>query len=123
MNIVIRPVHFDASVQLLDFIKKKLGKLETFSDKIIDAEVYLKLDTNQSIRDKVVEVKLHVPGKTLFGTEVSKTFEESTDLVVENLARQIKKAKDRKNDLQPDIVRKGRQDALHAEEVSMEDDI
>ncbi|MFN8278078.1 MAG: ribosome-associated translation inhibitor RaiA [Chitinophagales bacterium] len=112
MNIVIRPVHFDASSQLLDFIKRKLNKLTTFSDKIIDAEVFLKLDSNQSIRDKQVEVKLHIPGKTIFGTETSKTFEESTDLVVENLSRQLKKAKDRRNERNPAEVERTRQEAV-----------
>jgi hypothetical protein len=32
MNVVIHPVHFDASAQLVDFINKKLSKLETFFD-------------------------------------------------------------------------------------------
>ena len=95
MNVVIHPVHFDASVQLVDFIKRKLSKLETFFDKIVDAEVFLKLDSNQSIRDKTVELKLHVPGKTIFITETSKTFEESTDLAVESMGRQLKKAKEK----------------------------
>ena len=43
MNVVIHPVHFDASAQLVDFINKKLTKLETFFDKIVEAEVFLKM--------------------------------------------------------------------------------
>ena len=41
MNVVIHPVHFDASESLMGFINRKLGKLETFFDKIIEAEVFL----------------------------------------------------------------------------------
>lgn len=93
MNVVIHPVHFDASSQLIEFINKKLQKLETFFDKIIEAEVFLKLGTKQNIKDKIVEVKLMVPGKTLFVSEVSKTFEESTDTAVETISRQLKKHK------------------------------
>ena len=40
MNIVIHPVHFDASTQLVGFVQKKLEKLETFFDRIVEAEVF-----------------------------------------------------------------------------------
>ena len=95
MNIVIHPVHFDASTQLVSFVNKKLQKLETFFDRIVEAEVFLKLDTRQNIKDKTVEIKLHVPGKTIFVCETSKTFEESTDMAVETMSRQLKKQKEK----------------------------
>lgn len=95
MNVVIHPVHFDASNQLLDFINKKLSKLETFYDKIVEAEVFLKLETQQSVKDKVVEIKLHIPGKTLFVAKTTKTFEESADLAVQTVAEQLKKQKEK----------------------------
>jgi putative sigma-54 modulation protein len=95
MNVVIHPVHFDASNQLLEFINKKLSKLETFYDKIVEAEVFLKLETQQSVKDKVVEIKLHIPGKTLFVAKTTKTFEESTDLAVQTVAEQLKKQKEK----------------------------
>lgn len=93
MNVVIRPVHFDASVQLTEFINKKLTKLETFFDRIVEAEVFLKMESKQNIKDKIVEIKLHVPGKTLFVSKTSKTFEESTDLALHTIAQQLKKQK------------------------------
>ncbi len=99
MNVVIHPVHFDASEGLVDFINKKLAKLETFFDRIIEAEVFLKMETKQNIKDKIVEVKLHVPGKTLFVTKTSKTFEESTDLALRTIAEQLKKQKARQQQL------------------------
>ena len=43
MNIVIQSVHFDASVQLKEFIEKKISKLDKFTDQIVDAEVILKV--------------------------------------------------------------------------------
>jgi putative sigma-54 modulation protein len=95
MNVVIHPVHFDASENLVEFINRKLGKLETFFDKITEAEVFLKMETKQNIKDKIVEIKLSVPGKTLFVTKTSKTFEESTDLALHTIAGQLKKQKER----------------------------
>lgn len=95
MNVVIHPVHFDASNQLVEFINKKLSKLETFFDRIVEAEVFLKLESKQNVRDKIVEIKVHVPGKTLFVAKTAKTFEESTDLAMQTLAGQLKKQKDK----------------------------
>ena len=95
MNVVIHPVHFDASNQLVEFINKKLSKLETFFDRIVEAEVFLKLESKQNVRDKIVEIKIHVPGKTLFVAKTAKTFEESTDLAMQTLAGQLKKQKEK----------------------------
>jgi putative sigma-54 modulation protein len=95
MNVVIHPVHFDASSQLVEFINKKLTKLETFFDRIVEAEVFLKLESRQNVRDKIVEIKVHVPGKTLFVTKTAKTYEQSTDLALQTLAGQLKKQKER----------------------------
>lgn len=95
MNVVIHPVHFDASTQLVDFINRKLQKLETFFDRIVETEVFLKLESRQNVKDKIIEIKVHVPGKTLFVTKTAKTFEESTDLAFHTLASQLKKQKER----------------------------
>jgi len=95
MNVVIHPVHFDASTQLVGFINRKLNKLETFFDKIVETEVFLKVGTKQNVKDKTVEIKVHVPGKTLFVAKTTKTFEESIDLAMQTIAGQLKKQKQR----------------------------
>ena len=41
MDIRVQSVKFDADVKLLEFIQKKVGKLEKFYDSIIKAEVAL----------------------------------------------------------------------------------
>ncbi len=98
MNVVIHPVHFDASTQLVGFINKKLEKLDTFFDRIVEAEVFLKIGTKQNLKDKTVEIKLHIPGKTLFTAKTTKTFEESTDLALHTIAGQLKKQKERQRE-------------------------
>ena len=95
MNVQFHPSGFTAAEQLKNFIEKKLEKLETFFDKIIDADVYLKLESHQQVKDKTAEIKLNVPGVTLFSSETSKTFEAATDLAVESLRRQLKKYKEK----------------------------
>ena len=51
---------------MLDFIQQRLNKLETFYDRITEGEVILKLNNKDGIANKTVEVKLLVPGTTLF---------------------------------------------------------
>ncbi|MBA4303371.1 MAG: hypothetical protein C0424_04000 [Sphingobacteriaceae bacterium] len=93
MDINIQSIHFDADIKLIDFIKKKLGKLETLNNKVINTEVFLKLDNAVDNSNKITEIKLHLPGKTLFAKEQCKTFEEATDLSIESLRRQLSKLK------------------------------
>lgn len=95
MDINIHSIHFDADEKLLDFVNQKVDKLATFFDKIIDAEVFLRLDKSNTNENKLVEIKLNLPGKEIFAKKQSKSFEESTDEVVEALRRQIKKHKEK----------------------------
>ncbi len=104
MKVLINAVHFNADQSLLSFIEKKLTKLDTFYDKILGAEVYLKLDKGDksSIHKKLIEVKLNVPGNTIFVKEQGDSFEEATDLVVDVMTRQVKKYKQKQNDVNHD---------------------
>ena len=43
MSIQIQAIQFTAGQQLVDFIDKKMGRLNTYYDKIIDTEVFLSL--------------------------------------------------------------------------------
>ncbi len=96
MNVQIRTVHFDADTKLIDHVNSKIEKLQTFHDKIISAEVYLKLDNlSQNIRDKVAEIKIHVPKHSYFVKHQSKTFEQSFDLAFDSLVNQVKRQKEK----------------------------
>jgi putative sigma-54 modulation protein len=93
MNIKIHSIRFDADKRLLDFIDLKIRKLIQYYDEIMGAEVFLRLDKSQDLENKVVEIRLSLPGNELFAKKQSKTFEESTDMSVEALRRQIRKHK------------------------------
>jgi len=96
MNVQIQTVHFDADSKLLEHVNAKIEKLKTFHDKITGAEVYLKLDNrSQQVRDKVAEIKVHVPKHAYFVKHQSKTFEESFDLAFNSLVTQIKRQKEK----------------------------
>jgi putative sigma-54 modulation protein len=95
MKLQMHSVHFVADQKLLDFIQVKLNKLDQFYDRITSGEVYLRLDKGESskIQQKCLEVKLFVPGSSLFVKECASTFEEATDMALEALKTQTKKFK------------------------------
>lgn len=94
MKLQMYSIHFDADQSLLDFIQNKLNKLDTFYDRIVNGEVFLRLDNN-TINNKIVEVKLFVPGTTLFTKTESTSFENATDEALATLTRQLKKYKEK----------------------------
>ena len=93
MNTQIRSIHFDADSKLINYINKKIVKLPHFFDVIIGSEVYLKLEKSSTSENKVVEIKLNIPGNDLFVKRQCTTFEEATDECIEALKQQIKKRK------------------------------
>jgi putative sigma-54 modulation protein len=95
MQVTFQAVHFTADQKLKDYISDKLQKLEKFYPKILQATVYLKLENTGQVKDKIIEVKLNVPGSTLIATNTDKTFEASFDDAIENIKRQLKKLHDK----------------------------
>ena len=95
MNIQIQSVKFDADQKLLDFVQHKVGKLDRKIDNSTGAEVTLKLDKDDSAGNKVAIVRLSVPGHELVAERRSRSFEESVDLCVDALKRQIERYKER----------------------------
>jgi putative sigma-54 modulation protein len=92
MKVQVHSIHFDADIKLIQFIQKKLDKLDTFYDRMVDGEVFLRLN-NEGKENKTVEIKLRVPGNNLFAIEKARTFEEATDLAADALKAQLVKFK------------------------------
>ena len=95
MKLQIHSVRFDSDYKLINLIKKKLVKLETFYNRIIDGEVFLRIVNDESRINKIIEIKLNIPGNQLFAKERARTFEIGADEVTEALRRQIKKFKEK----------------------------
>lgn len=93
MNITVQSIKFNADQKLVDFIKRKTSKLDQFLDNIIEGVCYLRLENVEDEANKIVELKLNIPGSQLFAKSQAKSFEEATDVAVESLRRQINKYK------------------------------
>lgn len=97
MNVNIQSVHFDADRKLIEYVNRKLEKLSGLTDRIIQVNVFLKLDNVvHAIKDKIAEIRVHIPRHSFFVKSTSKSFEDSFDDAFDSLVVQIKKNKERK---------------------------
>lgn len=95
MKVNYQSINFNADQKLLDFIQKKLDKLDQFYDHILDGQVFLKVEGSSDRENKSVEIKLNVPGKDLMVSKQCKSFEEAADSSVEALRRALLKHKEK----------------------------
>ena len=98
MEIKTNAVGFSASSQLEDFIQKKISKLDKYHDGIIGSEVTLKLEKDDNLENKVVEVLLNVKGQEVFAKKNAKKFEEAVDELYDVVKRQLVKIKEKERE-------------------------
>lgn len=93
MEVTVQSLHFTANDDLHNFVIDKVNKLAHFYDRIISANVVLKLDKSKTADNKVCEIRLVIPGEDLFAKNQYETFEEATTATVNALENQITKMK------------------------------
>ena len=98
MKVFTQSVNFNADAKLISFVEKKIEALEKFHDKIVDAEVFLKVQNTSDKENKITEVKINIPGQELVVKRTNKSFEEGVSLAVDSLRRQLKKSKEKHRD-------------------------
>lgn len=95
MKVNVQSVNFTADKDLVVFVSKKVEGLGKFHDKIVDAEVFLKVQHTSDKENKVTELKLNIPGHDLMVKKESKTFEEGISLCSDSMKRQLMKIKEK----------------------------
>ncbi len=95
MKVNTQSVNFTADGKLIDFIQKRMDKLDMFYDKIIQSDVYLKVENTSDKENKIFEAKVSVPGDSFIVKKQCKSFEEGVDSAIASLERQLKKRKDK----------------------------
>jgi putative sigma-54 modulation protein len=93
MVVQFHAVNFKADAKLKNFIDKRLEKLERFYGRILEAEVFLKVENTKQKSNKLTEIKLVVPKGKLLVRKLAMTFEQSADQGVHALERMVKKKK------------------------------
>jgi len=95
MKVNIQSVNFNADQSLIDFIQKRMDKLDMFYDKVVSSDVYLKVENTSDKENKIFEARVNVPGDSLVVKKQCKTFEECADSATASLERQLKKRKEK----------------------------
>jgi putative sigma-54 modulation protein len=95
MKVNVHAVNFTVDKKLIDFIHLRMGKLEKYYDKIVSSDVFLKVEKTSEKENKIVEVKIHVPGDDLLVKKQCKTFEEAVEISAESLERLLVKRKEK----------------------------
>lgn len=95
MKVNVQSVNFNADQKLIDFIQLKLDKLENYYDKIIFADVYLKVQNTSAKENKITEILLSIPGDDIVVKKTCKKFEECVDECFSSLQRQLIKRKEK----------------------------
>ena len=95
MKVNVQSVNFNVDKDLVEFIEKKVNSLGKYYDRIVDSDVYLKVQKTSEKENKLVEIKMNVPGNDFVVKKQCKTFEEGTMLVVDSMKRQLTKKKEK----------------------------
>lgn len=95
MKVNVNAVNFSVDRKLVVFIQERLTKLEKYYDKVVSADVFLKVEKTSEKENKVVEVKIHVPGDEFMVKKQYRTFEEALEVSAESLERLLVKRKEK----------------------------
>lgn len=99
METQITSLHFKANNKLQGRIFEEAEKMGEVYDRIEDCRVILRLEKDSQRRNKVVEINVHVPGKHLFASDRSESFETAADLAFAEMKQQINKYKTAQQDI------------------------
>ena len=95
MKVNVQAVNFNVDAKLVEFIQDRMDKLEKYYDKVVSADIFLKVEKTSDKENKIVEAKIHVPGGEFIVKKQCKTFEEGVDLCSEALERVLLKRKEK----------------------------
>ena len=98
MKVFTQSVNFNADKKLISFVEEKVSNLTKYHDKIVNAEVFLKVMNTSDKENKITEVKINIPRRELIIKREAKTFEEGVNSAIDNLKRQLKRSKEKQRD-------------------------
>jgi putative sigma-54 modulation protein len=95
MKVNVHAVNFSVDKKLTNFVQDRMDKLEKYYDKVVSSDVFLKVEKTSDKENKMVEVKINVPGDDFVVKKQCKTFEEAVDQSAESLERLLQKRKEK----------------------------
>ena len=96
MNINFEYKDVSASQRLEALATEKLEKLEAKYDFIVKTDVYFKMENTASPETgRITEIRINVPGTTLFAEANNGSFESSLAKAATEIAKQLRKKKEK----------------------------
>ena len=95
MEINLKTLKFDADQKLVEFVNKKVARLEKFfpSGSEQTAEVTLSLGTNPD--NKEAKIQVHIPGQELIIERQSHSFRQAVTDCVDAMKEKLTRAKEK----------------------------
>ncbi len=93
MKVFVQAVNFNADKELVAYVEKRVSTLEKYYDRIVDAEVFLKVQKTSEKENKIIEIKVNIPRDDLIVKKECKHFEEGINLTLDSLKRLLLKKK------------------------------
>ena len=89
----IQSVHFDASQQLMEFVEKKVAKLDKLCEGATSLAVVMKLVKPETSNNKEVALRLATGNGEIFASKTCDTFEDALLGAIDAVKVQIEKSK------------------------------
>lgn len=95
MTVTFTARHFEASDKLKEYAEQSVQKLEHYFDRIVSCSIVL--EPSASIKQpQKAEIQIKIPNKILKAEERADKYEKAISSATDNLARQLKRYKQKK---------------------------
>ncbi len=98
MKVQIQAVNFNIDKKLVVLIEEKVEALTKFYENIVSAEVFLKVQKTSEKENKILELKIGIPGKDKLVKRTTSTFEDALLQAVSSMKNSLKRLKEKQND-------------------------
>jgi putative sigma-54 modulation protein len=95
MKVNVHAVNFTVDKKLVDFVQERMDKLEKYYDRVVASDVFLKVEKTSEKENKIVEIKINVPGDDYLVKKQCKSFEEAVEQAAESIERLLVKRKEK----------------------------
>ena len=95
MHVNFQSINFTADIKLVEFTQRRIEKISQFYDQIVDVHVYTKVENFSDKINKLVELKIGIPGDDVIVKKTAKTFEEAINSAADSAERVLKRRKEK----------------------------
>ncbi len=94
MDIQVEPINFNASQDLITHIEELFSPLTKYNDQITSMDIYME-SANGDQNDKMIKVKVLIPGHELFVQEQKSDFVSAAQTAYDKLKHLLAERKER----------------------------